>query len=573
MDDLVIRGGTVVDGTGAAPRTADVAVNGGRIREVGAQLPAGRREIDASGLLVTPGWVDVHTHYDGNLLWDPLLTPSSTHGVTTVVTGNCGVGLAPVRPADLDWTIALMEGVEDIPGAVMRGGLAWDWESFPEYLDAVARVPRAIDAATQVPHAAVRVYAMGERGIDHTAVPTDDEIRRMGELTAEAVVAGALGFSTSRSVNHHASDGRLTPTLTARAAELVGIAEAVGRTGLGVFEAVFEDPVDAHFEILRRMCEVSGRPMSVTTLQRPGRPSDGYRDILRHLEAANAAGLRMRGQVAPRPVGLLMSLAGRVHPLLGSATYRSLAATAGSASSGDAAGAAVTTALRTPDVRERILAELRASGTDPAARFAHSFELGSPPSWDADVRRSLNALAAARGTDQLEVAYDVVVGGGTIYTPVANFTDGDLTAVRDMLVHPLTVPGLGDGGAHCTMIADFDFPTFLMSYWARDVAQDQRLPVEWVVKRQCADTAALVGLTDRGVLAPGLKADINLIDFDRLGTTSPRIARDLPSDGPRLLSSGVGYVATVVSGEVAFEAGEHTGVLAGALVRGGSAAA
>ncbi|WP_436772534.1 N-acyl-D-amino-acid deacylase family protein [Yinghuangia sp. YIM S09857] len=560
MHDLVIRGGTVVDGTGAPPRTADVAISGGRIREVGERLSAGRREIDASGLLVTPGWVDVHTHYDGNLLWDPLLTPSSTHGVTTVVTGNCGVGLAPVRAADLDWTIALMEGVEDIPGDVMRGGLAWDWESFPEYLDAVARVPRAIDAATQVPHAAVRVFAMGERGIDHASAPTDDEIRRMGEIAAEAVVAGALGFSTSRSVNHHASDGRLTPTLTASAAELVGIAEAVGRTGLGVFEAVFEDPVDAHFEILRRMCEVSGRPMSVTTLQRPGEPSDGYRRILRHLDAANAAGLRMRGQVAPRPVGLLMSLAGRVHPLLGSATYRALAAEGGTD---------LTAALRTSDVRERILGELRASGTDPAARFAHSFELGTPPSWDADVRRSLTALAAERNTDQIEVAYDVVTGGGTIYTPVANFTDGDLSAVRDMLVHPLTVPGLGDGGAHCTMIADFDFPTFLMSYWARDVAEDQRLPVEWVVKQQCADTAALVGLTDRGTLLPGMKADVNLIDFDQLGTTSPRMARDLPSDGPRLLSAGVGYVATIVAGQLAFEDGEHTGALAGALVRGG----
>lgn len=562
MDDLVIRGGTVVDGTGSPPRTADVAVDGGRVREVGTRLPAGRREIDASGLLVTPGWVDVHTHYDGNLLWDPLLTPSSTHGVTTVVTGNCGVGLAPVRGADRDWTIALMEGVEDIPGEVMRGGLAWDWESFPEYLDAVARVPRAIDAATQVPHAAVRVYAMGERGIDHAAVPTDDEIRRMGELAAEAVDAGALGFSTSRSVNHHASDGRLTPTLTAGAAELVGIAEAVGRTGKGVFEAVFEDPVDVQFDILRRMCEVSGRPMSLTTLQRPGQPSDGYREILRRLEAADAAGLRMRGQVAPRPVGLLMSLAGRVHPLLGSATYRSVAADA---------GADLLRRLREPDVRERVLTELRSSGPDPVARFGHAFELGDPPRWDADVRRSLTALAAARNADRVEVAYDVVAGGGTIYTPVANFTDGDLSAVRDMLVHPLTVPGLGDGGAHCTLIADFDFPTFLLSYWARDVAEEQRLPVEWVVKRQCADTAALVGLTDRGVLAPGMKADINLIDFERLESTAPRIAKDLPSGGPRLLSQGVGYVATIVSGQVAFERGEHTGALAGALVRGGAA--
>src|SRR5580704_11982639 len=298
MDDLVIRGGLVVDGTGAPGQTADVAIAGGKIRQVGGDIARGHREVSADGLVVAPGWVDVHTHYDGNVLWDPLLTPSSSHGVTTAVTGNCGVGFAPVRPESRDWTISLMEGVEDIPGHVLRHGLSWDWETYPEYLDALDAVPRAIDVGAQIPHAALRVYVMGERGIDHREVPTEDEIRRMGELAAEAIVAGALGFSTSRSRNHVSSDGRLTPTLTATAGELLGVARAIGATGRGVFEAVFEDgDIAPHLELLRQVCEVSGRPLSLTTLQRFGQPSSQYRTILDGIERAVADGLVMRGQV------------------------------------------------------------------------------------------------------------------------------------------------------------------------------------------------------------------------------------------------------------------------------------
>jgi len=561
MDDLVVRGGTVVDGTGRAARTADVAVKDGVIRAVGPGLTRGRREIDADGLLVAPGWVDVHTHYDGNALWDPLLTPSSTHGVTTVVTGNCGVGFAPVRSADRDWTIALMEGVEDIPGSVLREGLSWSWETYPQYLDAIEGIARAIDVATQVPHAALRVYAMGERGIDHSELPTDDEIRRMGELAAEAIDAGALGVSTSRSANHRSSDGRLTPTLTATKAELLGIAAAVGERGRGVFEVVFEDTdVATNFELLRQVCAVSRRPLSLTTLQRLGQPSTTYRTILESLERASADGLEMRGQVAARPVGLLMSLQGRVHPLLGSLTYQSFRSMTAEE---------LQVALRREDVKGRILDELRASGDDQMARFPQAFELGDPPAWAPRAGASIASVAASLHRTAAEVAYDILADGGTIYVPVANFVDGDFSAIREMLVHPLTVPGLGDGGAHCTMIADFDFPTFLLSYWGRDAPDDQRLPVEWVIKRQCADTAALVRLADRGLLAPGKKADINLIDLERLASTSPRIVNDLPGGGGRLVSGAAGYVATIVGGAVTFEFGVHTGALVGALVRGG----
>ncbi|NUU26281.1 MAG: amidohydrolase family protein, partial [Streptomycetaceae bacterium] len=452
MDDLVVRGGTVADGTGAPPRTADIAIAGGRIRAVGDSLPRGRRELDADGLLVAPGWVDVHTHYDGHALWDPLLSPSSGHGVTTVVAGNCGVGVAPVRPADRDWTVALMEGVEDIPGDVLRRGLPWGWETFPQYLDSLDTVERAVDVATQVPHAAVRVYVMGERGIDHEAVPTPDEIARMGEVTAEALSAGALGFSTSRSVNHKSSDGRLTPTLTATEAELLGIAAAVGRLGTGVFEAVFDDAdVAREFALLRRICQVSGRPLSVTTLQRPGQDPAAYRAILRELERANADGLFMRGQVAARPVGLLMSPGGRVNPLLPSAAFRDLR---------PGPGEDIPALLRHPETRARILAELDASGTDLMARFPHAYALEDPPRWTDGPGPAITRLAADQGVSRLEAAYDVLAAGRMIYVPVANYVDEDLAAVREMLVHPWTVPGLGDGGAHCTMIADFDFPTF-----------------------------------------------------------------------------------------------------------------
>ena len=556
MHELVIRGGTVVDGTGRTPRTADVIVDSGRVTEIGRAGTRGRREIDADGLIVAPGWIDIHTHYDGQAMWDPLLETSSSHGVTTAVMGNCGVGFAPVRAADRAWTIALMEGVEDIPRSVFEHGLKWNWESFPQYLEALDARPRVIDVAAQVPHAPLRVFVMGERGIDHTQVPTESETDEMGRLAAEAIEAGAVGFSTSRSRTHAASDGRPIPSLSAAGPELIGIAKAVGHTRRGVFELVFEDgEIDEHLLLARYMCQASGRGLSLITLQRPGYPADAYRDILHALEDAQSEGIDMRGQVAPRPIGVLMSLGSRLNPLRASETFKGIATTA-----------LGHIELARPEVRDRILEEAQV-GSQMLDRFPFLFELGDPPRYDQSRDEDLRARAVMANTRLLDLVYEILVAGGTIYAPAANFIEGNYSAIREMLVHPLTVPGLSDAGAHSTVIGDFDFPTFLLSHWSRDVDGDQRLPIEWIVKRQSADTAKLVGLTDRGTLLPGRRADVNLIDIAALGSTAPQLRADLPGGASRLVGHGTGYVATVLAGQLIFERGQHTGLLPGRVAR------
>jgi N-acyl-D-aspartate/D-glutamate deacylase len=551
--ELVLRGGLVVDGTGAPVHVADVAIDDGRISAVGEVEGRGAEELDAEGLLVAPGWVDIHTHYDGQATWDPMLTPSSWQGVTTVVMGNCGVGFAPVRPDKHDWLIALMEGVEDIPGTALHEGITWGWESFPEYLDVLERGRYALDVAAQVPHAALRGYVMGDRGADHQEVPTAEEIERMGALAADGIEAGALGFTTSRTVAHRSADGRHTPSLTSTADELLGIARAIGATGRGVFEVVADlFDLEQEFALVRAMAEVSGRPLSLTTLQRPEFAPDEYRRILGLMEDAVADGVPMRGQVAARPVGLVMRLDGRVHPLARSATYESLA---------HLEFDELVARLEQSDVRAAILHELEDPRADVLGRFGLAFALGDPPRY---VQRPHDALDTAG-------VYDTLVshhGHGAIYVPVMNFVEGDMGATREMLVHPLTVPGLGDAGAHCTMICDGSFPTYLLQFWGRDAPEDDRLPIEWVVKQQCADTAALVGLGDRGVLAAGWRADVNLIDLDALAISAPEMVDDLPAGGRRLVQRAVGYRATIVAGEVVTRDGEATGALPGRLVRG-----
>jgi N-acyl-D-aspartate/D-glutamate deacylase len=561
---LVIRGGTVVDGTGRLPRRADVAIDGSRIAAVGTVDGAGATEIDAGGLLVTPGWVDVHTHYDGQVTWDPLLTPSSWHGVTTAVMGNCGVGFAPVKPDRHDWLIELMEGVEDIPGAVLHEGISWGWESFPEYLDVVASKRLALDIAAQVPHTALRGYVMGDRGADHTEVPTGDEIDRMGVLAAEAIEAGALGFSTSRTVAHKSADGSLTPSLTATPDELLGIAAAIGRTGKGVFEIVadFLD-LEPEFALVRRMAEVSGRPMSITTLQRPNVPPHEYIRILDLIAAGVADGVPLRGQVAARPVGLIMSLEGRIHPLVPAPSYQRIA---------HLPLAKRVEELRRPETRAAIVAEVKAlpPGTSPADR-KYAFILGDPPQYDQTPDQSLAAIAARQGVHPVELAYDALLengGRGTIYAPATNFEEGNFGAVRRMLTDPNTVPALGDAGAHATIICDASFPTYLLAYWATKAPEEVRLPVEWVVRRQAHDTAVLVGLNDRGVLAPGYRADVNVVDLDGIRISPPEMRTDLPAGGKRLVQTASGYKATIVAGEVVSRDGEPTGALPGRLIRG-----
>jgi N-acyl-D-aspartate/D-glutamate deacylase len=565
MYDLLIRGGSVIDGTGSAARPADVAVSDGRIAAVGPDLTGeAARTLDASGLLVTPGWVDVHTHYDGQVSWDAYLSPSCWHGVTTVVMGNCGVGFAPAHPDRHEWLIGLMEGVEDIPGTALAEGITWEWESFPEYLDAIDRGPRVLDVAAQVPHGAVRAYVMGERGADHRTVPSEEEIAQMGELTKQAILAGALGFTTSRTRNHRTKDGEYTPSLTAGEAELLGIARALGEIEQGVFEIVADfGHVEDEFDIMRRMVEVSGRPMSISLAQSDARP-DQWREVLDLIQKAVDAGLPMKGQVPARAIGIMLGLEATLHPFVGHPSYRELVSSSHLER--------VARLRDDDDLRRRILAEDAPEGARAIFYdFERIYELGSPPNYEPDPAQSIAARARAQGIAPAALAYDLLLENGgraLLYRPFLNYTNNNLDVCRELMIDDNTVPGLGDAGAHCGMICDGSFPTFLLAHWGRDRTRGDKLPIEWLVKQQCADTAALVGLRDRGVLAAGMKADINLIDFDALGLEHPEIVFDLPAGGKRLLQRANGYRATIVSGEVTFENGEPTGAMPGHLVRG-----
>src|SRR5262245_666884 len=562
MLDLLVRGGTLIDGTGAARATADVGIRGGRIAAVGRVDEPTRRTLEADGLWVTPGWVDVHTHYDGQVTWDSLLTPSCWHGVTTVVMGNCGVGFAPVRPGSHEYLIKLMEGVEDIPGTALAEGIRWEWESFPEYLDAVERMPHALDVGAQVPHAALRFYVMGERGADHQERPTPDEIEEMGRLVREAVRAGALGFTTSRTRNHRASDGRPTPSLTATFDELIGISRRFGEAGSGVFEIVSDFPnPEAEWELLRAMVSESGRPMSVSIAQSDVSP-DAWRASLRKLEEANAAGLPMRGQVAARAIGTLLGFEATIHPFLSHPSFAEIAALP---------LAAKVARLRDPEFRERLLAEQPAPALRMFADLERIFALRDPPESEPAPDASIAAEARRRGVSPWALLLDAMLaneGRALLYRPLLNYSSFDLDAIREMLLHPFTVPGLGDAGAHCGLICDGSFPTYLLLHWGRERKRGAKLPVEQLVKWQTADTAALVGLNDRGALLPGRKADLNLIDPDALALAHPEIVYDLPAGGKRLVQRARGYRATLVTGEVVLENGEPTGALPGKLVRG-----
>jgi N-acyl-D-aspartate/D-glutamate deacylase len=569
--DLVIRNGLLADGTGAPLREADVAVTGGRVAEVGRVASRGRRVIDAGGALVAPGWVDIHTHYDGQATWDPHLFPSAAHGVTTVVFGNCGVGFAPVRPDDRGRLIALMEGVEDIPGTALHEGLPWDWTSFPQYLDALERRPHDIDCAAYVPHAAVRVHAMGERGAAGEPA-TDDDIAAMAALAREAVAAGAVGFSTSRTLNHRSSTGEPTPSLTASAAELAGIAAGVAAGGggrRGVLQVVsdFLD-VDEEWVVLRRMAESSGLPLTISVAQLPVRPTD-HRAILERITAANAAGLTVSAQVAPRAIGLLFGLSCTLHPFMTNPVY------------GEIAGRPLdeqVRALRTPEFRRRLLVahtgerDRTKLGGWLIDRFGQMYPLGEPPDYEPDPATSLARRSEATGVPAPELALDALLaedGRGFLYLAFANYVDGNLDEARWMLRHPHAVPGLSDGGAHVGTICDGGFPTFLLAHWGLH-RPEGRLPVEWLVERQTRATARTVGFHDRGVLAPGWKADLNVIDVDRLALHRPYIRQDLPAGGRRLLQDADGYRHTFVAGVEIMRDGKPTGALPGRLVRSGS---
>ena len=562
--DVVIRGGLILDGTGGEPWVGDVAIQDGKIAAIGHVVGQGTREIDATGLLVTPGFVDIHTHYDGQVTWENRLVPSSTHGVTTVVMGNCGVGFAPCRAEDRSALIALMEGVEDIPEVVMNEGLPWNWETFPEYLDAVAARNFDADVAAFLPHSSLRVYVMGQRGLDREAANGDD-LLAMRKLATEAMQAGALGFATSRSVFHRSISGDAIPTKDSGEPELRAIGEGMREAGHGVLEALIDyDDVDAEFGLLRRVCEDNGLPLTFTIAQLLNQPREWLRAI-ELIDQACAEGLNVKGQVIGRPTGMLLGLDCSFNPFSLNPSYLELASLP---------LAERLAKMRQPDVRERILAEAPAGAKLKLLEYLRAFErmfvLGDPPDYVQPLDRSIAAMAKRAGISPLELSYDLLIadGGGTIlFVAVGNYADGNLDAVSAMLKAENTIMGLGDGGAHYGVISDAAYPTFMLTYWARD-KDGERIALPWIIQGLSSKPAQFVGLNDRGFLRRGYKADINLIDFEKLCLHAPQPVFDLPSGGRRLIQPSNGYVATFVSGVQTYENGNFTGALPGRLVRG-----
>ena len=569
MHDLIVRGGLLVDGTGSPPREGDVAIDGERIAAIGSALGGARREIDARGMVVAPGWVDIHTHYDGQATWDPYLTPSSWHGVTTVVMGNCGVGFAPVRPDRRQWLIGLMEGVEDIPGTALSEGIRWDWQSFPEYLDALEHMPRVLDVGTQVPHGAVRAYVMGERGARNEPATAED-IAAMAAIVRDGIAAGALGFSSSRTLLHRAIDGECVPGTFAADDEMLGIGRALGELGRGVFEVASDlMPEDPELRWMEQLACETGRPVTFACLQNDRDPEQ-WRRLLAAADAVAARGGWLAPQIAARPTSMLMGLQSSIHPFALHQGYHALA---------DLPLDERVRRLRDPAVRDAILAEKIEIPNPLLAYIVKSFHklfpLGDPPDYEPGPERSVAAIAAREGRSPESVAYDLLLqddGRGFLYFPFLNYADGDFAAIHTMLEHPRTVVGLADGGAHCGVICDASTPTYLLTHWARDRQRGPRLQIEHLVARQTRDTARLYGLCDRGMLAPGLLADVNVIDLERLSLHAPEMVYDLPANGRRLVQRARGYHTTVKRGAVTFEDGTPTGALPGRLVRGPQAA-
>ena len=584
--DLLIRGATVIDGSGAPARVADVAVSAGRIAAVGAlsgaagERPA-REVIDAAGLHLLPGFIDLHTHYDGQATWDPELAPSAWHGVTTAVMGNCGVGFAPVRPGDEARLISLMEGVEDIPGAALAEGIPWGWESFGEYLDALDRLPRAFDICAQVPHDALRVYVMGERA--RAGEPATEEDRtQMAALLSEALAQGALGFSTGRSGNHKSADGADTPAAEADALELEALARALGGSPHGLLQIVSDFDLDRgpaafdpEFELVERVAAAGGgHPVSLSLIQRVNAPEQ-WRRVLARAEAAAARGLPLRLQVSPRPIGVLLGFEATFHPFLGHPTWQALA---------HLPVAEQAAALRQPELRARLLSEAprKVSGTgSPLPPLADAllarideasllmFPVGDTPDYEPPVTDSLGARALQEGRRPLEVLLDAMLadeGRGLVYFALFNYLGLNLDVVREMMAHPLSLAGLSDGGAHVGTVCDASFPTTLLAWWGRD-RPEGRFALPWLVRRLSGQPAAFAGLTDRGQIAPGLRADLNLVDLGALAVERPHLVHDLPAGGRRFVQGARGYVGTWVAGQRVMADGRSTGARPGRVVR------
>ena len=565
--DLVVRGGTVYDGTGADPVEADVAIKGRTIVKVGKIDGRGAEEIDATGRIVTPGFVDIHTHYDGQITWEHRLSPSSNHGVTTVVMGNCGVGFAPTRPEDHQLMVKLMEGVEDIPDVVMTAGVPFNWESFPDYLDAIEQRHSDIDFAAQLPHSPLRVFVMGQRGAD-LEPPTETDLAQMRRLTREAVEAGALGVTTSHNFGHRFKDGRLAPSVPTEDQEVLALADGLRDAGRGVFQLLpnYDKEPSEQFALIEQIARRSGRPVSFTFMQNPLQP-DGWRTILDGLDRANAQGLPVRGQVMARPAGTLLGLELSLHPFSLHPSFRAIE------------GLPIeekVAAMRDPEMRSRLLAE---SPEDPnpffqfiVAETKNLFVLGDPPNYHPLAEDSVGAIAQRTGRDVMDIIYDVLLqrdGHEILYRPLGNMGGERFqSSGRNMVPHPHTVLALGDGGAHYSMICDAAYTTYFLTYWCRDAEADRQFGLAETIRKLSFDPAQTVGLNDRGLVKPGYKADINVIDYDRLHLHAPRPAYDLPAGGRRLRQEADGYDATIVSGEITYRNGKATEALPGRLVRG-----
>ncbi len=572
MHDLVIRGGTVVDGSGADPVIADVAIDGNTITAIGPNLPAGRAEIDANGKVVAPGFVDIHTHYDGQATWDPEMAPSSWHGVTTVVMGNCGVGFAPAKPEKHDWLIGLMEGVEDIPGSALAEGIRWDWETFPEYMDALEKLPRTVDVGTHVPHGAVRAYVMGERE-ERKEEPTETDIAAMSQIVEGGLKAGALGFSTSRTILHKSVDGELVPGTTATKEELIGIGRAMGRTSFGVFEMASDLNREwKEFEWMGELSRETGLPVTFAALQSPLKQLP-LEEQIAEMRAQNAAGANIVAQIALRGNGVLMGWQTTFHPFSFKPAWLEIE---------DLPWEQQLARLKDPEFKARLLAEescypdsdLRFLAELIAGAWNLLYEMGEGFQYEPTQEETLQAGAERAGVPGDEYAYEVLMrdaGTGFIYFPILNYKDGNLDFLEDLQRSDDCVNSLSDGGAHCGTICDAASPTFMLEYWVRDRARG-RLTLAQAIKRQCRDTALLYGLEDRGLLAAGYLADINVIDMDKLKLGKPWLAFDLPAGGKRLLQKAEGYEFTIKSGQVTFRNGDMQGPTPGGVIRGPQAA-
>lgn len=576
MIDVLIRGGDVVDGTGAPRRRADVAIDGDRIVAVGdeaTEMGPARSTFDADGLLVTPGWVDIHTHYDGQITWDPEVAPSSINGVTSIVMGNCGVGFAPARPDRHDWLVRLLEGVEDIPGTALSEGMTWGWESFTEYLDVLDGMRWTLDVGTQVPHAALRTYVMGEAGADHTTRATAEQIAEMSQLAEAAIRAGALGFTTSRTHAHRTSLGEQIGTLTASTEEVLGIADALRRAGTGVvqlisdaYQSADDELVAREFELLGRLASELGRPLSFTVQQNDETP-DRYRELLTAIAGWNERGADAKAQVAVRPIGVLTGLTATVSPIAFCPTYQRL---------DQLPLAERVAALRTAEVREAIVrehseVEIGNFGGIIHRGFDRMYPLTDPPDYEPTPDASVAGLARQQGRDPREVLYDLLLddeGARLLYIPLMNYARGDLADTYEMIESPHSVFGLSDAGAHCNTISDATFPTTAIALWTRDRTRGPRIGLEYMVHQQTQRTASHVGWHDRGVLAPGYLADVNLIDHDVLTVRPPQLVNDLPAGGTRLMQTADGYVATMKRGVIVAENGRLTEARPGHLQRG-----